>query len=193
MLGRWVSLAVGLLACAGSALAIGQATCVSFSPSSNNDSSFPIVSNGAATPILLSEDEWGGVQRAANDFAMDIHRVTGVMPSLYNATQSNVSVAGGRAIIVSTLGQSSLIDEVVSNTDLDVSSVEGHWEAFMTREVSNPLPGISSAYVMIGADKRGTIYAMYDHSEQIGKPDTRLWSLSAILIQWFAGVSPWYW
>ncbi|KAH9922243.1 glycoside hydrolase family 115 protein [Fomitopsis serialis] len=175
MIGLWVSLAVGLLAFSDSVRAIGQATCVSFSPSS---SSFPLASNGVATPILLSEDEWGGVQRAAGDFAMDIHRVSGVMPLLFNATmpatQSNLSLAGARAIIVGTLGQSSLIDEVVNNTGLDVSSVEGHWEAFMTQEVSNPLPGISSAYVMIGADKRGTIYAMYDHSEQIG-------------------VSPWYW
>ncbi|KAJ3557630.1 hypothetical protein NM688_g1372 [Phlebia brevispora] len=44
----------------------------------------------------------------------------------------------------------------------------------MAKEVKNPLPGIQSAYVIIGADKRGTIFAMYDHSEQFG-------------------VSPWYW
>ncbi|KAH9837735.1 uncharacterized protein C8Q71DRAFT_898158 [Rhodofomes roseus] len=175
MLRLWLSLVVGLLAFSGSVHAIGQATAISFEQSS---SSFPIVSNDIATPILLSEDEWGGVQRAAGDFAMDIHRVSGVMPLLFNvttpATQSNLSLVGARAIIVGTLGQSSLIDEVVNNTGIDVSSVEGHWEAFLTKEVSNPLPGISSAYVMIGADKRGTIYAMYDHSEQIG-------------------VSPWYW
>lgn len=170
---RWG--AVALLALAGGAHAIGQQTCVSFAPTT---SSFSIVSNRIAAPILLSEDEWGGVQRAASDFAMDIHNVTGVMPGLFNVTASasaaNLSLASAQAIIVGTLGQSSLIDEVVSRTGLDVSAVEGKWEAFMTQEVSNPLPGISSAYVMIGADKRGTIYALYDHSEQFG-------------------VSPWYW
>ncbi|PCH43136.1 glycoside hydrolase family 115 protein [Wolfiporia cocos MD-104 SS10] len=176
MLRYWGSLALlGLLAVPSGVYAIGQATCVAFTPSS---SSFAIVSGGSAAPILLSEDEWGGVQRAASDFATDIHNVTGVLPSLYNVSvptaETNLSSIGTRAIIVGTLGQSSLIDEVVNNTKLDVSSVEGHWEAFMTREVTNPLPGISSAYVMIGADKRGTIYALYDHSEQFG-------------------VSPWYW
>ncbi|KZT03278.1 glycoside hydrolase family 115 protein [Laetiporus sulphureus 93-53] len=175
MLGRWGGYVLfGLLAVAD-VHAIGQATCVTFSPSA---SSFPVVSNGVAAPILLSEDDWGGVQRTAYDFAMDIHNVTGVMPLLLNvsipATSTNLSLASIRPIIVGTLGQSSLIDEVVQNTNLDVSSIDGQWEAFMTREVANPLPGISSAYVMIGADKRGTIYAMYDHSEQIG-------------------VSPWYW
>ncbi|CCM00698.1 uncharacterized protein FIBRA_02738 [Fibroporia radiculosa] len=179
MFARWVTyILLGLLVFTSSVGAIGQETCVSFTSSS---SSFSVVSGGSAAPILLSEDDWGGVQRAASDFAMDIHYVTGVMPGLYNVTipttSANLSsalIGGPHAIIVGTLGQSSLISEVVKNTNLDVSSIEGKWEAFLTKEVANPLPGISSAYVMIGADKRGTIYALYDHSEQFG-------------------VSPWYW
>lgn len=38
----------------------------------------------------------------------------------------------------------------------------------MTMVVDDPLPGLERAYVMIGSDKRGTIYALYDHSEQFG-------------------------
>ena len=38
----------------------------------------------------------------------------------------------------------------------------------MAKEVKDPFPGVSSAYVVIGADKRGTIFALYDHSEQFG-------------------------
>ena len=55
---------------------------------------------------------------------------------------------------------------------LDVSSIQGKWEAFMAKEVANPLPGVQSAYVVIGADKRGTIFALYDHSEQFGASDS---------------------
>ncbi len=40
--------------------------------------------------------------------------------------------------------------------------------------VSQPIPGVSSALVIAGSDKRGTIYGIYEISEQIG-------------------VSPWYW
>lgn len=148
------------------ARAIGQSTCVSFSASS---SSFPVVSRGSATPILLSNDDWPGVQLAASIFGQDIKRVTGITPPASNVTATNP----GRhtsAIIVGTLGKSSLIDAVVNNTKLDVSKINGQWESFMTRVVKNPLPGINEAYVMIGSDKRGTVFALYDHSEQFGGP-----------------------
>ncbi|KAG6907340.1 hypothetical protein DXG01_009297 [Tephrocybe rancida] len=152
---------------------IGQDTCVVFKSS---PSTVPIVTNGAAAPILLSSDDWPGVQRAAADFAADVQRVTGVLPTLSNVTSSTAAAKKSKSIpiIVGTLGKSSLIAQVVNATKLDVSSIEGQWESFISREVKNPLPGIDSAYVVIGADKRGTIFALYDHSEQIG-------------------VSPWYW
>ncbi|PIL23731.1 hypothetical protein GSI_13481 [Ganoderma sinense ZZ0214-1] len=181
---RGATLALGLLAVAGGALAIGQDTCVAFQSSSTT---FTVVKSGKAAPILLSPDEWPGVQRAAFDFASDIQSVTGVKPTLTNVTSSPSSSnstsnstdstaygSSGTAIIVGTLGKSSLIDDIVNRTNIDVSSIQGKWEAFLAKEVANPLPGISSAYVVIGADKRGSIYALYDHSEQFG-------------------VSPWYW
>lgn len=163
---RWSrALALGLLALSGTEVfAIGQDTCVSFSSS---PSTFSVVSNGKAAPILLSEDDWPGVHRAAYDFQSDIQKVTGVAPTLQNIT-SSTKVGSSTAVIVGTLGHSSLIDDIVNRTKLDVSSIEGQWESFLAKEVSNPLPGIQSAYVLIGADKRGTIYAMYDHSEQFG-------------------------
>jgi hypothetical protein len=40
--------------------------------------------------------------------------------------------------------------------------------------LANPISGLASALVIAGSDKRGTIYGIYDISEQIG-------------------VSPWYW
>ncbi|PFH48837.1 glycoside hydrolase family 115 protein [Amanita thiersii Skay4041] len=169
----WLLLAQVLLLCLFSVkvYAIGQNTCVSFQ---SGTSTFPIVNNRSAAPILLSSDDWGGVQRAAQDFADDIQRVTNARPSLTNYTTSSFHDSSLQPIIVGTLGKSSLIDQVVNHTGLDVSLITGQWEAFMTRQVANPLPGVTSAYVIIGADKRGTIFALYDHSEQFG-------------------VSPWYW
>jgi hypothetical protein len=164
---RWYATTLaGLAACfADTALAIGQTSCVAFKSS---PSSFPVVSNGKGTPILLSADDWPGVQRAATDFASDIEKVTGVRPTLTNATASSLPKASS-AIIVGTLGKSSLVDQVVQHANLSVADVEGKWEAFMAREVKNPLPGLASAYVIIGADKRGSIYGLYDHSEQFGE------------------------
>lgn len=168
--------------------AIGQQSCVSFKSSSN---SFAVVNNKKAAPILLSADDWLGVQFAAANFAKDIESVTSVTPSLTNFTVAATSVAAASPssdanntttgpskaskpptsapIIIGTLGKSSLIDAVVKNAGIDVSSIQGKWEAFMTKVVKNPLPGVASAYVIIGADKRGTIFALYDHSEQFGE------------------------
>jgi hypothetical protein len=153
-----------LLAFAGLVQGIGQSSCVSFSSS---DSAFPVAYNGYTAPLYLSTDEWPGVQRAASDFAEDIARVTGLTPTAHNVTASNAPT-GTTPIIIGTLGQSSLIDAVVNATKLDVSSIQGQWESFITKVVQNPLPGISTAYVIVGSDKRGTIYALYDLSEQFG-------------------------
>ncbi|KAH6914482.1 hypothetical protein BKA70DRAFT_1261570 [Coprinopsis sp. MPI-PUGE-AT-0042] len=154
-------------------LGIGQQSCVSFQGSSTT---FPVVASGRrASPIYLSADDYPGVHIAAADFATDIQRVTDAKPTLANVTDSNLSpLSGSTPILVGTLGKSSLIAKIVNDTGLDVSSIEGKWESFLTKRVDNPLPGVSSAYVIIGSDKRGTIYALYDHSEQFG-------------------VSPWYW
>ncbi|KAF8656146.1 hypothetical protein AX16_002748 [Volvariella volvacea WC 439] len=153
------------------ALAIGQGTCVKFKSEAGT---FPIVDGGKATPILISPDDWPGVHRAAFDFVADIERVTSQKPSLTNYTATPASPRAPSVIIVGTLGRSSLVDQVVNATNLDVSGIRGKWEAFVSKQVADPLPGVSSAYVIIGADKRGTIYGLYDHSEQFG-------------------VSPWYW
>ncbi|RDB17758.1 hypothetical protein Hypma_001072 [Hypsizygus marmoreus] len=150
--------------------AIGQDSCVVFKSA---PSTVPVVSKGKTSPILTSADDWPGVHVATASFASDIQRVTGAKPSLSNFTVTS-SLSASTPIIVGTLGKSSLIAQVVNATKLDVSSIEGKWESFLAREVKNPLPGVAGAYVIIGADKRGTIFALYDHSEQFG-------------------VSPWYW
>lgn len=161
------SLFITALAASARVAALGQTRCVSFS--SLNESDFAIASGGSAATILLSADEWPGVQRAATDFAADIFAVTGAQPALANATASAKYLSADSIIIVGTLGKSSLIDAVVNNTGLDVSGIDGHWEAFMSAVVQDPLPGINEAYVVVGADKRGTIFALYDHSEQFGE------------------------
>jgi hypothetical protein len=105
------------------------------------------------------------------DFAADISAVTGTKPVLANVTATGTSagVAGGKTpILVGTLGHSSLIDAIVAHAKLDVSAIEGQWEAWSAKLVKDPLPGVSQAYVIMGSDKRGTIYALYDHSEQFG-------------------------
>lgn len=84
---------------------------------------------------------------------------------------------GGSAntvIIVGTIGKSRLIDKMIGEGKLNVSGVSGKWESYVSKVVDNPIPNVVRALVIAGSDKRGSIYGLYDMSEQIG-------------------VSPWYW
>lgn len=79
------------------------------------------------------------------------------------------------AIIAGTIGKSRLIDDMIRQGKIDVSNTEGKWEAFKSEVVSNPCPGIDHALVVAGSDKRGTIYGLYDISEQIGISPLYFW------------------
>ncbi|KAG8693350.1 hypothetical protein FRC08_009176 [Ceratobasidium sp. 394] len=164
-----LKLSVFCLATLRQTLAIATGNCVSFDSKAGG---FQVAATGSAE-VLVALDEWPGVIRAAGDFAKDLSTVTGKTLSVVNAT-SATSSRSKTPIIVGTLGHSALISAVVNSTKLDMSSISGKWESFIAQAVSNPLPGVSSAYVVIGSDKRGTIYGLYELSEQ-------------------SGVSPWYW
>ena len=124
--------------------------------------------------IAVSGDDWYGVQRVANDLAVDFGRVTGVNGTFVAINGSTTIQSSVPVIVAGTTGKSTLIDSLVEQGMIDVSETEGQWEAYTTRLVGNPMEGVSQALVIAGADKRGTIYGLYDISEQMG-------------------VSPWYW
>ena len=85
MLHSWSAYALLGLGLVESVVAIGQQACVAFKAGKNT---FPVVQNGKGTQIFLSDDDWPGVQRAAQDFAADIRRVTNVNPTISNSTSS---------------------------------------------------------------------------------------------------------
>ncbi len=123
---------------------------------------FTIAGEGAAAAITVGGDDWPGVRRAANDLAHDIERVTGARPTVRER-----SAASGGEIIVGTIGKSRLVDTLIAAGKLDVAEVKGRWEASVIQVVDGNL-------VIAGADKRGTIFAVYEVSKRIG-------------------VSPWHW
>ena len=123
-----------------------------------------------STPLYMSDGDYPGVARAFNNLKKDIGLVSDHEPALYTG---NIPVASA-LIIAGTLNKSSVIDELVKNKKIDVSSIKSKWEAFSIQLVENPFPNVKRALVITGSDKRGTIYGIYELSKQIG-------------------VSPWYW
>ena len=131
---------------------------------------FAVVAKQAAAPLLVDPRDYPGVRRAASDLQMDVQRATGCLPQIVERAEK----LGSKAIIIGTLGKSATIDKLAADGKIDVSAIAGKWESFLVQVVANPFPGVPSALVIAGSDKRGTIYGIYDLSEQIG-------------------VSPWYW
>lgn len=125
--------------------------------------------------MLIPLIDWPGVIRAATDLAEDFHRATG--HGLTLELQTNASTTNSKfAILVGTIGKSSLIDGLVRSGKIDVSKITGKWESFQTQVVKNPLPGVTSALVIAGSDKRGSIFGIYDISEQIGVSPWYFWA-----------------
>ncbi len=135
--------------------------------------SFALVQQGTATPLVVSEDDWPGVVRAVVDLSEDVERVTGVRPAVLD---TRGEVQGRDVVIVGTIGKSPLIDELIRRHKLDVSGVAGKWESAVTTVVERPMPGVRRALVVAGADKRGTIFAVYDLSEEMGVSPWTWWA-----------------
>ncbi|HEU6447218.1 MAG TPA: glycosyl hydrolase 115 family protein, partial [Verrucomicrobiae bacterium] len=136
--------------------------------------SFTLVDNSAAA-ILADTNDWPGVIRAANDLRQDIHRVSGQMPALeFSAFRTSRSAPD--CVIVGTIGKSELIDRLIRERKIDVSEISNRSESFFLQVVPKPLPGIDHALVICGSDKRGTIYGIYDLSEQIGVSPWYFWA-----------------
>ncbi len=130
---------------------------------------FPLVTKDALAPIWYDQADWPGVIRAIGDLQADIERVCTRKPEA-----SGIRTAGEKVVIIGTVGRSATIDALIATGKLDAGDLSGKWESFVITTISAPLPGVEHALVIAGSDKRGTIYGIYELSEQIG-------------------VSPWYW
>jgi len=130
---------------------------------------FPIAADGSAAPLWVSSTDHSGVVRVVSDLQADIERVTGLAPEIVVD-----AVPSARAVvIVGSIGQSPVIDRLIAEGKLDVSEIEGRWETSLAQLVDAPWEGVDRALVLLGSDPRGTIFAAYDLSRQMG-------------------VSPWY-
>lgn len=148
-----------------------------------NPEAFPLVIDGRATPLLIEPEADAAVLRAAGDVAADIERVSGVRPELRremfgarsaDRPSSSSAASDHRVIIAGVLGQSPMLDALVASGRLDATGLAGAWETFVIQVVDRPFPGADRALVIVGSDRRGAIYGLYELSAAIG-------------------VSPWYW
>jgi len=130
---------------------------------------FPLSINGKPVAVFTGSGEFEGVTMALKNFQADVKAVTGNEPLL-----STDKVSGKNVVIVGTLGKNDAIDQMAKSGKLNIKGLSGKNEMYYSQVVKNPMPGVESALVITGSDKRGTIYGIYNLSKEIG-------------------VSPWYW
>ena len=132
-----------------------------------NETAFPLISNGKVVNILYDSADQKGIGIALNNLIEDFNRICGMRPALLDgATDKN-------CIIVGSL-ESKYVRQLIKSKKLDKRELQGKNEKYVITTVDNPLDGVDKALVIAGSDRRGTIYGVYELSEQMG-------------------VSPWYW
>ena len=108
--------------------------------------------------IYMDANDCRGVSYAANALVRDISKV--------NGSQATITSNRKATILVGTIGHSAAIDQLIKQKRINGNLLKGKREKFIITVVDNQL-------VIAGSDRRGTIYGIYELSQQMG-------------------VSPWY-
>ena len=130
---------------------------------------FPVISDCSPTAILADEEDNIAVQIALKALQKDFKAVSG------HEAEISYEPSEGRMIIVGTIG-SKYISQIIAAGKLDGSQLQGKNEKYMMTVVKNPLQGVSEALVIAGSDRRGTVYGIYELSEQIGVSPWYFWA-----------------
>ena len=137
---------------------------VHFTPISDH---FPLIADGKPCALRVDSNVDEGIKIAINNLQQDIFNVCGTKPEI--STEGK----GKRYVMIATYG-SPVIEQLIKSKKLNRNELNGKTEKYILQVVANPCEGIDEALVIAGSDKRGTIYGIYELSQQMG-------------------VSPWYW
>ena len=117
--------------------------------------------------IYMDTNDCKGVSYAAHALLKDIKSVSGATATLTSDAGFLKKADTARpAILVGTIGHSAAIDQLVKQKRINGNLLKGKCEKFIITLIDGQL-------VIAGSDRRGTIYGIYELSQQMG-------------------VSPWY-
>lgn len=130
---------------------------------------FTLIENGKPIGILVDESDNIGIQIALASLQKDFLAVSG------NKADLKYSSSADRMIIVGSL-ESKFIKQLIKSKKLDEKELKGKNEKYLMTVVKDPMDGIKEALVIAGSDRRGTIYGIYELSEQIGVSPWYFWA-----------------
>ena len=108
--------------------------------------------------FVCDEAEFSGVKKIADKVCLDVERVTGKKPEL----QTSGSVAAN-SVAFATLAKSALAEKLAADNGLsaEVDKISGKRECYVFAVRADKI-------IIIGSDKRGTIYGLFHLSELMG-------------------------
>ena len=122
-----------------------------------------LTKNGSALPFVVEDSAHAGVVRVAGKVIADVEKVSGVKPALLRAPVQTPYV------LCATLGCSALADALIAAGKLpQAEEIRGKWECFTIQMVDGNL-------VILGSDKRGTEFGMFELSKYIGVSPLHYW------------------
>ncbi len=131
---------------------------------------YTIINKTNVVNIVYDSSENILIKKSAYFLSSDIEKITGKTPLV--TTVNNIN--GNNIIIVGTVGNNILINNLVANKKLNVDAIKNQWERFIIKTIDNPFKGVKQAIVIVGSDRRGAAFGVFTLSKQMG-------------------VSPWYW
>jgi len=130
------------------------------------------------TAFWLEEKAFEGVHRIAKKVAADVRRVSGKMPSIVNKPEE----LSERGIFVGTVGNSDFLDALSAYGVSELWQISGKREVYslvVLEDADIPpmeeLRGIKELMLIVGSDKRGTIYGLFHLSELLGVSPLHFW------------------
>jgi len=157
------------LMCSCANAALGENRYVSEKP---RNGALVIVGKTDTATLYVDSNDHKGVIRALGDLQQDVVRVTGKSAQLTN----DIGELKKHVVLVGTIGKSALIDRLITEKKIKPQRIANKWDGYHLQVVNHPLPGVERALVIAGADKRGSIYGIYDVSEQIGVSPWYYWA-----------------
>ena len=133
---------------------------------------FALAGPDGVADLVLAPDDAPVVGLAAQGLADDLGAVTGQTPVIRQDTVTT----GRPQVWIGTLGHHPAIDRLVATRRLDVKALKGAWESFVIAVVDRPAPGVPRALVIVGSDRRGAAYGVYELSQAIGVSPWRWWA-----------------
>ncbi|MDO5443071.1 MAG: glycosyl hydrolase 115 family protein [Bacteroidia bacterium] len=130
---------------------------------------FPVISNCSPTAILADENDNSAVQIALKALQKDFKAVSGHIPAIMNTPSSD------KMIIVGSI-DSKYISQIIAAGKIDGNELRGKNEKYIMTVVKDPVDKVSEALVIAGSDRRGTVYGIYELSEQIGVSPWYFWA-----------------